>query len=400
VYLEVMPSKKKFAKKGEGWVTYIESKQRYKAGIQIGGVTIERLGATRSEAIKRRDAVARGRFSGSFGELTPSSKVRDLIRTYLIERESDSKPSTHSGRESILRLYVEPHIGDIPLDKLSPSHISAMIRNLEKSGGTDGKGLSPQTATHARKQANAILHWAQIRELVTRNVASGDFVKSPRVEQKTRAMTSDEWNDLQKAIVDEPLRALVHLAVGSGLRRGELLGLTWDDLDLASKFPTLRVVRTMNRETGKGLVIGSPKTRGSKRTIHISKTVVAELLTYRQEQNKIKSAIVADGVQWGAKFPKMRWMFTNGIGNPIEGDYFGKELARMTDEAGIDRFSPHELRHTCASFAIAGEVGLKELSEYLGHSGVGETARTYAHLYVASRVETADKIEAFTYGKK
>ena len=395
-----MPSKRKFAKKGEGWVTYIESKKRYKAGIQINGVTIERLGESRSEAIKRRDAVARGRFSGSFGELTPSSKVRELIRTYLIDRESDSKPSTHSARDSVLRLYVEPHIGDIPLEKLSPSHISAMMRNIQKSGGTDGKGLSPQTATHARKQASAVLHWAQVRDLVTRNVASGDFVKSPRVEQKTRAMTREEWKDLQKAIVDEPLRALVHLAVGSGLRRGELLGLTWQDLDLDSEHATLRVVRTMNRETGKGLVIGSPKTRGSKRTIHLSKTVVAELLAYRQKQDEMKSAIVADGIQWGSKFPKMRWMFTNGIGNPIEGDYFGKELARMTDEAGIDRYSPHELRHTCASFAIASAVQLKELSEYLGHSGVTETARTYAHLYTASRVETADKIEAFTYGKK
>lgn len=395
-----MPSKKKFAKKGEGWVTYIESKQRYKAGIQIGGVTIERLGATRSEAIKRRDAVARGRFSGSFGELTPSSKVRDLIRTYLIERESDSKPSAHTSRESIFRLYVEPHIGDIALDKLSPSHISAMIRTLEKNGGKDGKGLSPQTATHARKQATAILHWAQIRELVTRNVASGDFVKSPRVEQTTRAMTREEWDDLQKAIVDEPLRALVHLAVGSGLRRGELLGLTWQDLDLESKNATLRVVRTMNRETGKGLVIGSPKTKVSKRTIHLGKTVVAELVAYRQRQNEIKSAIVADRMEWGAKFPKMRWVFTNGIGNPVEGDYFGKELSRMTDEAGIDRYSPHELRHTCASFAIASGVQLKELSEYLGHSDIGETANRYSHLYPASRVETADKIEAFTYGKK
>lgn len=366
----------------------------------INGKTIERLGATRTEAVQRRDQVARGRFSGSFGELTPSSKVRELIRTYQTDRESDSKPSAHQSRGDVLRLYVEPHIGNIALNKLEPSHISAMIRSLEKSGGKDGKGLSPQTVNHALKQARAILHWAQIRELVTRNVASGDFVKSLRVEQKTRAMNREEWDDLQKAIVDEHLRALIHLAVNSGLRRGELLGLTWNDLDLDAKNATVRVARTVDRETGIGLVIGSPKTKTSLRTVHIAENVVAELVAHRKTQNEIKSAIVADGMEWGAMFPKMRWVFTNGIGNPVEGDYFGKQLKRMCDEAGIDRYSPHELRHTCASFAIAGEVPIKELSEFLGHSDIGETGNRYGHLYPASRVETSIKINSYAYGKK
>ncbi len=394
-----MASKKKFNKKGEGWVTYIESKQRYKAGIQIGGVTIERLGATRSEAIKRRDAVARGRFSGSFGELTPSSKIRELIQVYLDTRESDGKASTHSGRESVLRLYVLPHIGIIPIEKLSSGHISAMLKDLQKSGSRHGTGLSEQTANHALKQTRAILHFAQIRDLVRVNVASGDFVKPLRVEKNTRAMNREEWDDLQKAIVNEPLRALVHLAVTSGLRRGELLGLTWDDLDLKSKNPTLRVVRTISRETGKGLVIGSPKTKASRRTIHIHEKVVAELHAHRDRQNEIKSAIVADRMEWGASFPKMRWVFTNGIGNPIEGDYFGKQLHRMTSEAGLDPYTVHELRHTCASFAIASGVQLKELSEMLGHSDIGETSNTYSHLYPASSVESARKIGSYAYDK-
>lgn len=389
-----------YAKKGEGWVTWIESKKRWKAGISINGKTIERLGATRTEAIKRRDQVARGRFSGSFGELTPSSKVRELIRAYQTDRESDSKPSTHKSRGDVLRLYVEPHIGNITLSKLEPSHISAMIRSLEKSGGKDGKGLSEQTVNHALKQARAILHFAQIRKLVDRNVASGDFVKSLRVEQKTRAMNRDEWNQLQRAIKTEPLRALIHLAISSGLRRGELLGLTWNDLDLDAEHATVRVARTIDRETGIGLVIGSPKTKKSLRTVHIGKSAVAELLAHRERQNEIKSAIVADGMEWGSKFRKMRWVFANGIGNPVEGDYFGKQLKRMCDEAGIDRYSPHELRHTCASFAIASGVPIKELSEFLGHSDIGETGNRYGHLYPASRVETSVKIDSYAYGKK
>ena len=395
-----MASKRKYGKKGEGWVTWIESKKLYRAGIMINGKTIERLGATPNEAIKRRDQVARGRFSGSFGELTPSSKVRELIRAYQTDRESDSKPSAHKSRGDVLRLYVEPHIGNIALNKLEPSHISAMIRSLEKSGGKDGKGLSPQTAKHAKKQASAILNWAQKRELVNRNVASGDFVKSPRVEKTTRAMQPDEWDQLQRAIKTEPLRALVHLAVSSGLRRGELLGLTWNDLDLDAEHATVRVARTVDRETGIGLVIGSPKTKTSLRTVHIGETAVAELLAHRKRQNEIKSAIVADGMEWGAKFRKMRWVFTNGIGNPVEGDYFGKQLQRMCDEAGIDRYSPHELRHTCASFAIAGGVQLKELSVFLGHSSIKETADTYGHLYLASQVDTSIKIDSYAYRKK
>lgn len=397
MYCGVVPTKKKQRAKGEGSPVWLKEKQVWRYSVQINGQKIERTARTQSEAREKVLRIARGRVSGSFGELTPSSKIRELIQVYLDTRESDSKASTHSGRESVLRLYVLPHIGNIPLEKLSSGHVSAMLKDLQKSGGQNGTGVSEQTAKHALKQTRAILHFAQIRDLVRNNVASGDFVKSPRVEKNTRAMTREEWDDLQKAIVDEPLRALIHLAVNSGLRRGELLGLTWDDLDLKSKNPTLRVVRTISRETGKGLVIGSPKTKASRRTIHLHEKVVAELQVHRERQSEIKSAIVADGMEWSAMFPKMRWVFTNGIGNPVEGDYFGKQLHRMTNEAGLDPYTVHELRHTCASFAIASAVGLKELSEMLGHSDIGETSDTYGHLYPASSVESARKIGSYAY---
>ena len=237
MYCGVVPTKKKQRAKGEGSPVWLKEKQVWRYSVQINGQKIERTARTQSEAREKVLRIARGRVSGSFGELTPSSKIRDLIQVYLDTRESDSKASTHSGRESVLRLYVLPHIGNIPLEKLSSGHVSAMLKDLQKSGGQNGTGVSEQTAKHALKQTRAILHFAQIRDLVRNNVASGDFVKSPRVEKNTRAMTREEWDDLQKAIVDEPLRALIHLAVNSGLRRGELLGLTWDDLDLKSKNP-------------------------------------------------------------------------------------------------------------------------------------------------------------------
>jgi len=394
-----MARKRKRRNKGSGSEQWIEDRQVWRVSKTVNGRKFYAYGYPLTQAWEKLNRKSFGVISGVFGELSESSRVDELAEHYIAQRANDGKLSSRKHSERILRTYVVPHLGRLTLDKVTPADVSGMMRTLGLKGGRNGRKLSPQTANHAKKESSAIFDWAVKRDLMKRNPASDDFVKSLKVEKTVRAMTQEEWLEVKEHSKHEPLRVLIETAVKTGLRRGELLALTWDDLKLDSKRPTLTVRRTIQRISDHGFVLTSPKTKLSRRTLDLHPALVKDLIAYRKSQDEKRKTLSASGMKWGEMFPKDRWVFANGIGNPIEGNYFGKELKRITDEAGVGSWTPHELRHTCASFAIASGVHLKELQEFLGHSSIKETADTYAFLYPASRVETTMKIGDFADGK-
>lgn len=395
----VMARERKRRDKGSGSQRWIKDRRQWRVVKTVNGRKLYAYADKLTDAWQKLDRQAFGVISGSFGELSSSSRVDELAEHYIAQRANDGKLSSRQHSERILRTYVIPHIGRLKLDKVTSADVSGMMRTLSLKGGRNGAKLSPQTVKHAKKETSAIFDWAVKRDLMKRNPASDDFVKVPRVEKTVRAMTQEQWLEVRKHSEHEPLRVLIETAVKMGLRRGELLAMTWDDLKLDSKRPTLTVRRTIQRISGHGLVLTAPKTKLSRRTLDLHPALVKDLIAHRKTQDEKRRTLSASGMKWGQMFPKERWVFTNSIGNPIEGNYFGKQLNRITNEAGIGSWSPHELRHTCASFAIASGVQLKELSEFLGHSSIKETADTYAFLYPASRIETTAKIGDFADGK-
>ena len=384
--------------KGDGSFLFLKDRQMWRHRITINGRRYESVKRTKAEARDANLNRAKGRIEGASGELSASSQVRDIVEQFLMEKQGEGKAKTHQTRVSHMNLYILPHFGRIRLDKISTNEIAKWLKDLGKSGGKDGRGLSPQSVKTALKQARAVGQWAEDRELWNRNLFT--LIKPPQVVKTVRAMNRSEWSDLRESIAHEPLRALVHVAVGSGLRSGELIGLSWDDLDLERDDATLTVRKTITRITGQGLIITSPKTKGSKRTLILDPRLVREIVIHRDRQEQSRRKQVANGVEWGRKFPKYRWVFANSEGNPLEAGKIRKEVERMCEFAGIEGFSVHELRHTCASFAIASGVQLKELSEMLGHASIRETSDTYGHLYPASRVETSKRIADYQYSKK
>lgn len=395
-----MATIKKQNAKGEGSFVFLKDKRMWRYSREINGTKIERVRRLRAEAKDAVEKLATGSLRGSFGELTTSSTISEVIQVYVASREKDGKRLSHEHRDWVLRRYVKPYLGTFSIGKLSTINVSAMMRDLNETGGEAKQGLSAQTCNHALKEIRALLNWSHRHDLVTKNVAAGFFIKSFKVEKNVRAMTVDEWQTLMKSMENEKLRAFVHLAVASGLRSAELCALTWDDFVIEGRTATVRVERTIQRKSGASLFIETPKTKTSRRTIYIAGDVVDELVAHRKRQDLIKSACIADGQRWGSLFPKMRWVFSNGVGNPYSSNHFLRGINRMCDEAGIDRYSIHELRHTCASFAIASGVGLKQLSEMLGHTNIATTSNVYIHLYPASLIETAVKISTLTDRKK
>ena len=394
-----MAKKTKRRNKGSGSEIFLAKKERWRCSVEVNGHKVEATARTLAEARKKLEKSARGMISGEFGELSPTSRVTELISHYIAQRENDGKATSRESSANILNLYVAPHIGSLRIDRVTSANISRMIRELKDSGGRDSQGLGDTTIGHAVKQARAIFEWARKRDLLKINPASPDFVKAPTADRRSRAMTQDEWLEVKKNYSNEYLKVAMNLSVLTGLRRGELLALTWDDLKLNGKEPTLTVNGTISRTKRNGLNITLPKTKSSRRTLVIDPELAKELLQHQKEQDQKKREVMSRGESWGQAFPKHRLIFTNGIGNPIEGNKFGSEIKRITMESGIGSWSPHLLRHTCASFAIAGGVQMKELSEMLGHSSIMETGRTYIHLYQSASVETSRKIADYAKGK-
>lgn len=165
-----------------------------------------------------------------------------------------------------------------------------------------------------------------------------------------------------------------------GLRRSEMLGLSWDDVDLEAG--TLTVRRSLVRAKGK-LSLGETKTPGSRRTLFLPNEVVE---VFRRHKARQATERLAAGESW----VHSGLVITSEVGTPFDPDNFRRRLSRLTTSAGLGHWSTHELRHSAASLMLANQVGLKVVSETLGHSSIRLTADTYAHLLAPARKEAAE----------
>ncbi|MCH7625801.1 MAG: site-specific integrase [Chloroflexi bacterium] len=162
-----------------------------------------------------------------------------------------------------------------------------------------------------------------------------------------------------------------HLAALTGMRRSELCGLKWNDVDLDAG--ALRVVRTLQRIDGQGLVEGQPKTDRSRRSIGLSAGAVEVLRHIRATQAELR---LAAGELWQSR----DFVFTNPDGSPISGERVSKDFAKIVRANDLPYLTLHGLRHTAASLMIAGNVHARAIADILGHSSISITMDVYGHL--------------------
>jgi len=188
------------------------------------------------------------------------------------------RPRTYRSYEELVRLHMEPQVGNIPLAKLSPQDVQKLInRKLEQ-------GLSPRRVQYIHAVLRRALGQAEKWGILARNVAR--LVDAPRVNQpEINPFTPDEARDFIRAIQGDRLEALFHLALASGLRQGELLGLKWIDLDLENH--QLFVRASLQRLDGKFQLV-ELKTARSRRTVALPESVIAVLSAHRLRQLKEK----------------------------------------------------------------------------------------------------------------
>lgn len=286
-------------------------------------------------------------------------------------------PTTEQGYHDITRLYVVPLLGKVRLSDLRPADVNAALRALAE------RGKSPRTQKLARSVLSTALKQAEREGLVLRNVAR--LADPPRViESEGRTLTPDQAQRLLRQLESERYGAAFMIALVLGLRRGEVLALRWEDLDLERH--TLSVRRSLKQIAGRW-VPEETKTRRSRRTLFVPEFILPALARWRELQaDECRLA----GPEWSEDPAHADLMFTTAFGRPIDGSNFRRYLAQATERAELGSWTPHELRHSAASIMLAEGVPLMVVSETLGHSSVRVTADVYAHLLEPAQRSAAD----------
>jgi integrase len=247
------------------------------------------------------------------------------------------------------------------------------------------QGLSPATIRQARSVLSRALRTAEIDGLIVRNPARlVDAVRQTNAEGRT--LTPQQARTLLTACQGHEHEALVPTLLSLGLRKGEALGLSWRDVDLDGSPARVSVRRALKKDGRGGLYLDEPKTARSKRTIHLPAQLVDVLRAHRKRQAAERLKF---GPGWGGHWAEHDLVFTNSVGAPLDPDRVNRKVQELTIEAGLGKWTPHELRHSAASLLIAQNVPLKVVSEMLGHSSIRVTADVYGHLLDDARAEAA-----------
>jgi integrase len=295
-------------------------------------------------------------------------------------RAKKRSESTISSYAWLIKTYIEPELGTIPITKLTQRDLNEFMQRKLDSG------LSPRTVQYCHAVIRSALSKADKDGLVARNVAK--LAEPPRQDNsgKVEPLSAVDARTFLAAVKGHRLEALYSVALAIGLRRGEALGLEWSAVNLEDSF--LAVTQTVKRINGKGLIIErSGKTQKSLRTIPLPCFAVRVLKEHKQ-------LLIREREFAGDQWREHGLVFSTKIGTPIEPRNLVRHFHAILKLVNIERRRFHDLRHTAASLLIAQGATLHEVKEILGHAQIRLTADLYGHAYMAGKREVVSKMDA------
>jgi integrase len=382
------------AKRGANEGTIFQRKDgRWSSIIDLGWENGKRKRKTFYGKTRKEVAYALNKATREKAEGLPVMLERQTVDQFLTRWLAESvKPSvralTHEQYEQHVRLYLKPAIGKVQLARLSPQQIQSIINEQAK------RGLSPNTVRITlfvlRRALDQAFKWGAL----ARNVAK--LVERPRIERKEiLPPTIEQARKLLDALKGERLEALFTIGLALGLRRGEMLGLRWEDVDFDKR--TISVRQAVQRSGGKNatgedqvskLHIVAPKSTRSIRTIPMPQ-FVAEVVRGRKAQQAEERLLA--GSQW----KDLRLIFTTKKGTPIEPRRINTEFKRILKNAELpETIRLHDSRHFAASLLASENVHPRIAMEILGHSDINLTMKIYTHVVSGDMQEAAEKIDA------
>ncbi len=314
--------------------------------------------------------------------LNPSkATVGDLLDAYVTnELPKTVRPENRQPYESIIATHVRPAVGLILARDLTVEHVEALLAAMQE------RGYSSSMITKARMRLSSALQLGVRWNIVARNVAA--LATPPKIAYKRADIwTREEVSRfLTTARDDDAHWPLWLLLVESGARQSEVLGLSWDDVDLDRA--TLRLGRrTVRLLKGTPTLKDGGKSHAADRTIELTAKTVAELRAYRAAWNARK---LAGGAGWTPE----GLLFTTAAGTPLSANNLRKVFDRLVAAAGVRAITPHAVRKTNVTLALAGGALPHEVAQRVGHADSRVTLDTYARVTVGQRAQTVEIMAA------
>jgi integrase len=353
---------------GDGSVFWDQRRRRwvgiYTAGRDVSGNRIRRkvTGRNKTEARKRLRTLQRTTVGG---QPAPSGALR--LGAFLDQWLDEVVPLRVSSTNTVdnyrwaVNQHIKPALGTRRLRDLTPDDVDSFLRAKRES-------LGPSSVMRLRAVLVQALRHGERYGHVTRNVAA--LVDLPRTPQSEgRSLTVAQARKLLEMSKGDRLSAAIWCGLLLGLRPGELLGLSWADVDLDAGRLTVR--RSLKRERGV-LKLGNPKTRKSTRTLEVPPLIVVALRSHWVRR-------AAERLAAGSLWTENDLVFATQLGTPTDPSNLRRSTARITKRAGLGQWHPHELRHSAASLLSDAGVPLEQVADVLGHQDVRTTSNVYRH---------------------
>lgn len=313
------------------------------------------------------------------GKITVADVLDRWLKTHALQ---NCAPRTYRRYEGLIRVHVTPVIGNLPLAKLRAPHIQAVHQHVLDAG------CSNRTALHAHRVLHTAFAHAVRWQLLSRNPC--DSVQAPRPERfEIPAIEPEQVRALFSAADSTPYGTLVNVAVLTGLRLSELLGLRWQDTNLESR--TLFVRQTCQWHSRDGFMFRQPKSYRSIRPVSIAPTTAERLRQHRVAQLEQRLAA-------GSVYQDNELVFSDAIGRPIHPSTLRLAWKRITRTAGLPRLRFHDLRHASATLMLQQGIHPKVVQERLGHSTINITLDTYSHVLPSLQVDAAEQLDDLLRG--
>jgi integrase len=342
----------------------------------------ETVHGTKRQAQERLTQLLAARDGGT--AFAPSaSLISDYLRAWL-DADRNLSPKTRERYRQLAEQQIIPHLGAVPLQKLRPAAVAEWHTTLLASGGVNGRPLSARTVGHAHRVLHRGLERALQLELVGRNVAHA--IRPPRVEAtEIEILSPEQVVEVLDKLIGHPLHPIVAMAIGTGMRRGEICALPWHALDLDGA--VVRVERSLE-ETQDGLRFKAPKSRHGRRSLSIPGNVIEILRAHRQAQLELR-------LQLGlGRLGADDLVFAKWDGQPYRPDNLSRDWIRTAKARGLPRVMFHALRHSHVSALIAAGLDPVSISRRIGHGSAAVTLAVYSHLFRQTDQAAADAIDA------
>ncbi|MED0680652.1 tyrosine-type recombinase/integrase [Aneurinibacillus thermoaerophilus] len=336
---------------------------------------------TKKEAEKALAQKINELHTGQFVDATKET-VGEYLSVWLEDKKAQVRPGTWKSYRWLVNRMVE-HIGKVKLADLKPQHLQKMYNQLQKGE----RPLSARSVLHAHLVIQEALDRAMKWGMIHRNVA--EAVDAPRPKKVEMSVWNAEQirQFLEVAKEDRHYIAFL-LAITTGMRKGEILGLRWKDIDLERG--TLSVRQTFTRAE-KGHDFQEPKSSSGLRSIALPPGTIEALRAHKIQQSKEK-------LKAGSLYQDVGMVVATSIGTPVLSRNLDRTWFRLMKKAGVPRIRFHDLRHTHATLMLKQGVHPKIVSERLGHSNIGITLDTYSHVLPGLQEAAAKQFDESLFG--